>query len=201
MLGAVLGGLASGAMSFIGQREANRTNRDIATHANIVSAREAHRNRVWQEHMSNTSYQRAVADLNKAGLNPLLAIKGGASSPGGATASAHGTQVQNELGMAVSSASQAAQVATNIKKAKEEVSNLKEMNKNIQKDSEKKSAETAKLQTERKILKDKSEKEGVLGEVWKSINEVMQVNPKKQLQKFKKERPKINLKSPQMYRD
>ena len=52
------------------------------------NAAEAQLSRDFSERMSNTSYQRALADLNAAGLNAnLLMSNGGASSPSSASAS------------------------------------------------------------------------------------------------------------------
>lgn len=65
---------------------------------------QAAKNRAWQEQMSNTAYQRAVEDMRKAGINPILAYQqGGASTPGGA----QGTISGASMGLASSSAASA----------------------------------------------------------------------------------------------
>lgn len=50
--------------------------------ANALNVSLAKENRDWMERMSNTAYARAMTDMRKAGLNPLLAYQqGGASVP------------------------------------------------------------------------------------------------------------------------
>lgn len=85
-----LGAIQQGVYNHIEQQTAMRFN-----------SAEAAKNRAWQEQMSNSAYQRAVEDMRKAGINPILAYtQGGASTPAGA----QGTIGSASMGMATSSA-------------------------------------------------------------------------------------------------
>jgi hypothetical protein len=101
-MGFDIGGLTGGLLGFIGQQQTNQKNWDIANAANESSAAQAQRQMDFQERMRQTQYQTAVEDMQKAGLNPMLAYsQGGAGTPTGAMGSVSTAQMRNSLGAGV----------------------------------------------------------------------------------------------------
>jgi len=84
MVGSAIGGIGS----YMGQQSANQAN-----------AQQAEKQMAFQKEQRETSYQTAVEDMKKAGLNPMLAYQqGGAGNQPGAQA-----QMQSSLGAGVKS--------------------------------------------------------------------------------------------------
>lgn len=82
ILKALAGPAASLAGSWFGGKSADKGQKA----ANESNERIAKENRVFQERMSSTAYQRSAKDLTAAGLNRVLALGSPSSSPSGAVA-------------------------------------------------------------------------------------------------------------------
>jgi hypothetical protein len=102
--------LGSGALSALGQ-----------ANANVANAKQAEAQMAFQASQTGTSWQRGVADMKAAGLNPMLAYsQGGASSGSGAQAT-----MGNTLGAGVSSAQQGLSTMASVGQAMAQTANTR----------------------------------------------------------------------------
>lgn len=92
MLGELASGIAGMAGSIWSTHKNNKLQYKMFQEANAFNAAEAEKQRNWEADMANTAHQREVADLQNAGLNPVLSAGGnGAATPSGSSASSAGT--------------------------------------------------------------------------------------------------------------
>jgi hypothetical protein len=111
-IGSAIGGL----FGYKGQKDTN-----------VASAQQAQKQMDFQRNMSNTAVQRRMADLKKAGINPILAGSKEASSPAGAMA-----PMGNKAQAAMNSATNAA----NLEQIFANINNTKAKTNSINKDAE-----------------------------------------------------------------
>lgn len=102
-IGAFISAVASLASRAINQNESDRVRRE----QNIFNKYEAQRAREWNQQMDSTKYQRTVADMQAAGVNPALAMQGGVTTQ----ASSNATASAANVGPAQIDLSQVAQLA------------------------------------------------------------------------------------------
>lgn len=102
--------LGAGYLGYQGQQDANQMNAQIAEQNSAFNAAQAQKQMDFQERMANTTWQRGVADMKAAGLNPMLAYsQGGSPAPSGAAGQAvQPAAMQNAAGAGVAAAAQAA---------------------------------------------------------------------------------------------
>ena len=88
MWGAVIGAAVSAVAAIASAASNRKFQKKTMREQNEFNANEAQVTREWNQQMDNTKYQRQVADMQAAGVNPALAMSGGVTTQATSNATA-----------------------------------------------------------------------------------------------------------------
>jgi hypothetical protein len=169
--------LISGGLGLLGGVMNNNANANQAQVANQFSAQQAQDQMNFQQEMSNTSYQRGTADMEAAGLNPMLAYsQGGASVPTGAMAVGQQAQMQNVALPAIQAYNNTAQTAMQQAKNPSEIANTIQNTKTSSAHEYEADAREGKTRTETDVMIKKLGHEIKLLDSQRGVNSAVEAN-------------------------
>jgi len=152
-----------------------------AADQNAANSAQAERQMAFQQYNSDTSWQRGMADMRAAGLNPIFAYKaGGASTPNGAMA-----VMQNESAAGIDAFSKVANSAMGLAAQKHQLSALAQTAKNLnyqgkltQSQESLTAQQKANLQTQLASAKQQADQEVIRTQMMESTLPVIQAKNK-----------------------
>jgi len=152
-----------------GAKETNASNLRIARETNQFNAQQAQLNRDYQTSMSNTQHQREVADLKKAGLNPILAAQGGAGTPSGSVATGATATMENPMAGMATHARDLGNTLSDSIRLRNELETSKQQQNLAKSQARRNDAETAASVAELPYSKTKGEAFKALGRILKKV--------------------------------